>query len=206
MRHRTAFTLLEVLIASALLSTLMLVVWSLFGTFTRLEERSSSTATEIQLTRSLAQQLRSDVEHLAIPLVWPTPDETLETDSDDSPDLQQNEDQTDTEPIAEEVDIELSGEEIETDQLSPEPAQELASSLKLDLDVTTELNVNQLDKPQVFDSNLLETLFFRGSPTKLELVIRQPYTVDIPVENQLLGSETRYGTHLFRNLRMERCP
>ena len=50
MRHRAAFTILEVLIASALLSTLMLLVWSLFGTFTRLEERSSRTATEIQLT------------------------------------------------------------------------------------------------------------------------------------------------------------
>ena len=38
-------------------------------------------------------------------------------------------------------------------------------------------------------------MYFRGSPTKLEMVIRQPFTVDVPTGNQLLGSESRYGTH-----------
>ena len=55
------FTLLEVIIAMALTSTLMLLVWSLFSTYTKLDERSSRAAVELQLVRSVSQQLRSDL-------------------------------------------------------------------------------------------------------------------------------------------------
>lgn len=64
------FTLLEVILAMSLTSILMLLVWSLFSTYTKLEERSSRAAVELQLVRSLSQQLRSDLEHFA---VLPTP-------------------------------------------------------------------------------------------------------------------------------------
>jgi type II secretory pathway pseudopilin PulG len=61
-----AFTLLEVILAMSLTSILMLLVWSLFNTYTKLEERSSRAAVELQLVRSLTQQLRSDLEHFAV--------------------------------------------------------------------------------------------------------------------------------------------
>ena len=64
------FTLLEVIIAMSLVSILMVLVWSLFSTYTRLETRSSRAAVELQLVRSISRQLKSDLEHFA---VLPTP-------------------------------------------------------------------------------------------------------------------------------------
>jgi type II secretory pathway pseudopilin PulG len=61
----SGFTLLEVIIASSLAVTLMLLVWSLFGIYSKLNEKGVRRATELQLVRSLMRQMRSDV-HQAI--------------------------------------------------------------------------------------------------------------------------------------------
>ena len=60
---RNGFTLLEVIIASSLVATLMLLVWSLFSVYSKLNEKGLRQATELQLVRSLIRQLRSDVHH-----------------------------------------------------------------------------------------------------------------------------------------------
>ena len=150
LRPRIAMTLLEVVIASSLMSLLMLIVWSLFSTYTRLEERSSRAVTELQLVGSISQQMRSDVAHLVT--IAPTQDS------------------------------------LGTPSASTEVAQEVADQLP------SALGFRQSTQQPQFDSRLLESTYIRGSATKLEMVTRQPYTVDVPTENQLLGAETRYGT------------
>ena len=64
--NRGAFTLFEIIIAMSLVSILMVLVWSLFSTYSRLAERSTRTATEMQLVRSVSRQLRSDLQHFAV--------------------------------------------------------------------------------------------------------------------------------------------
>ncbi len=61
---RNGFTLLEVIIASSLAATLMLLVWSLFSVYSKLSDKGARQATELQLVRSLLRQLRADI-HLA---------------------------------------------------------------------------------------------------------------------------------------------
>lgn len=61
--RRNGFTLLEVIIASSLAATLMLLVWSLFSVYSKLYDKGVQQATELQLVRSLMRQLRSDLHH-----------------------------------------------------------------------------------------------------------------------------------------------
>ena len=63
-RHAIAkngMTLLEVVIASGLIASLMVIVWSLFSIYSKLNERGIRQATELQLVRSLVRQIRTDV-------------------------------------------------------------------------------------------------------------------------------------------------
>lgn len=213
MRRRTGYTLLELLIGSALLSTLMLLVWSLFSTFTRLEERSSRKAVEIQLTRSVAQQLRSDVQHLAIPLVWPArkPDTERRRSSAEQPESNiDSEGEAATESDAatddqgeaftdksEADNNDLASDTLDGDESTVPASNELQSSLRLDFGEIPDLQSTDLRRPPAFDSSLLQAMYFRGSANKLELIIRQPFTVDVPRDDEIIGSETRFGTHLF---------
>jgi prepilin-type N-terminal cleavage/methylation domain-containing protein len=61
--RRRGFTLLELIIASSLVATLMLLVWSLFSVYSKLNDKGAKRATELQLVRSLMRQLRSDLHH-----------------------------------------------------------------------------------------------------------------------------------------------
>ena len=61
--NRAGFTLLELLIASALTATLMVLVWSLFGVYTKLSDRGVEQAAELQLVRALVRQFRADLRH-----------------------------------------------------------------------------------------------------------------------------------------------
>ena len=63
-RRRSAFTLLELVIATSLVVTMLLIVWSLFSIYTKLEEKGDRSATETQLARSLFVQFRSDLQRL----------------------------------------------------------------------------------------------------------------------------------------------
>ena len=58
---RRGFTLVELLIAMALLTLLMAGLWSMFGVYARVLEKSERRATRVQLTRSLQDQLRTDL-------------------------------------------------------------------------------------------------------------------------------------------------
>lgn len=59
------FTLVELLIASVLVSVLMLAVWSLFRTWSGLYEKGQHRATQAQLVRSLCDQLAEDLHGAA---------------------------------------------------------------------------------------------------------------------------------------------
>lgn len=63
------FSLLELIIASASVATLMLLVWSLFGVYSKLNDRGAEKATELQLVRSLMRQLRADLHHIPVPAI-----------------------------------------------------------------------------------------------------------------------------------------
>ena len=65
---RLGFTLLEVIIASSLATLLILLVWSLFSVYSKLNDRGDRQATELQLVRSLMHQLRSDLHHASAAL------------------------------------------------------------------------------------------------------------------------------------------
>ena len=66
-QNRTAsgFTLLEVLIVGILTSLLMLGIWSLFRTWSRLYERGERRVHAAQLVRSLCDQFTDDVRSVA---------------------------------------------------------------------------------------------------------------------------------------------
>ncbi|MBI2479681.1 MAG: prepilin-type N-terminal cleavage/methylation domain-containing protein [Planctomycetia bacterium] len=86
--HRTktsrhGFTLLEVIIASSLAATLMLLVWSLFSVYSKLYDKGVQQATELQLVRSVMRQLRSDLHHASAALM-PTRDVFATVPSDGS--------------------------------------------------------------------------------------------------------------------------
>ena len=61
------FTLLETIIAMSLVSLLMLVVWSLFGIYTKLESKGVAAAQETSLLRAIHRQMRDDLLR-AIPI------------------------------------------------------------------------------------------------------------------------------------------
>lgn len=63
-RRRSAFTLLELVIATSLVVTMLLIVWSLFSIYTKLEEKGNQSANETQLARSLFVQFRRDLQRL----------------------------------------------------------------------------------------------------------------------------------------------
>lgn len=63
-QHRAGFTLLELIIASGLMATLLVLVWSLFGIYTKLSDKGIRKATELQLARALNQQLRADLRQI----------------------------------------------------------------------------------------------------------------------------------------------
>ncbi len=201
MRARKAFTLLEILIASALLSTLMIVLWSLFHTYTRLEERSSRTAVELQLIRSVSKQLRSDVEHFALlaempPVVPPETNSTqaTESNSDEAP----NEGSGSRSPDGnsnDDIPTEEDGTESDSEDVTSGDQSFIAPSVQIDVGEPSGLDSLALKTAPEFNASLLEQTFIRGSATKLELITRMPYTVDVPTGNALLGAETRYGTH-----------
>lgn len=167
MKKTAGFTLLELLISCALISTLMLVLWSLFGTYTKLESRSAKVAIELQLTRSLSRQLHSDLEHF---VYLPTSQNT-------------------------------SG-----DQDTAQPSPPTGVSSDLETEVTASLRDNNPTGnptsstvlPGILSTQsaaVLDHSYLRGTATRLELITRRPYTLDIPVDvTQVPSGETRYAT------------
>lgn len=61
---KPGFTILELLIALTLVTTLMMLCWSLFSTFARLENRSRKTVATLDITRSLRRQMQNDLDQL----------------------------------------------------------------------------------------------------------------------------------------------
>lgn len=59
--QRSAFTLIETIIAISLLTVLMAIVWTMFGVYTKLETKGVAAATESALVRAIDRQLRSDI-------------------------------------------------------------------------------------------------------------------------------------------------
>ena len=65
--RRRGFTLLELLIATALSSVLLVVVWHTLWVHSRLYERRQRSTEQTQLARALIQQFLSDLDHLVRP-------------------------------------------------------------------------------------------------------------------------------------------
>ena len=63
-RTRSAYTLLELMLALALLGALMTIAWSLMGTFRDAEQRGWKLAHRTQTIRAARAWLQSDVQHL----------------------------------------------------------------------------------------------------------------------------------------------
>lgn len=66
MKHprRPAFTLLELLIALALLGGLLTVAWSILGTLRDAEERAEGLASRLRVIRSARQWIEDDLQHV----------------------------------------------------------------------------------------------------------------------------------------------
>ena len=208
---RRGFTLLEVILAMTLTATLMVLVWSLFGTYTKLEERSSRAAVELQLVRSVSQQLRSDLEHFA---VLPTPiklpdsanrqveiavqvaSEADEQNSDAAPQDGQPSPTTERE-----TNSPTSARTVEAIEPQSNTSDAFDSSFTVDeptigegIEVRTDFSRNDLYR-NTFDASLPTVTYLKGSKNRIEFVTRLPYTIDVPVGEQRLTGETRYGTH-----------
>ncbi|TWU17139.1 Pseudopilin GspJ [Novipirellula galeiformis] len=65
LKPREAFSLLELMLALALLGALMSVAWSLMGTYRDAEERGWKVARRTQVIRSARNWLENDIQHLA---------------------------------------------------------------------------------------------------------------------------------------------
>ena len=61
---RSAYTLLELMLALALLGALMTVAWSLMGTFRDAEQRGWKLSHRTQTIRAAREWLQSDIQHL----------------------------------------------------------------------------------------------------------------------------------------------
>lgn len=217
-RFKCGFTLLEVIIAMSLVSILMVLVWSLFSTYTRLETRSSRAATELQLVRSISRQLTSDLEHFAV--LPSSPNVVLEKgsrDAGDEPavaDPNDGEDESDATQNADVEDIDSSVGESLGDGDSSSAGDIPASDEDIgvgsiggggggvsldevsDLGVAGLLETGQVNaEAGVVTSSLPAVTYLRGSATRLEFVTRLPYTVDVPTGLEIIGAETKYGTH-----------
>lgn len=64
LRSNTAYTLLELMLALALLGALMTVAWSLMGTFRDAEQRGWKLSHRTQTIRAAREWLQSDMQHL----------------------------------------------------------------------------------------------------------------------------------------------
>ena len=163
------FTLLEVIIALALFSTLMTLLWSLFHTYSRLALRSQDAAREIQVVRAVSRQLRTDLHHFAQLAVPP-----------------------DVIPSTEATPAETDPNEAAT----PSAPQDTTATSQ---DSGVFATANESSRPAAlmehFQVQLPEETYLKGTATRLEVVTRPPYTVNIPSDSQLIGDETRYGTY-----------
>ena len=63
-READAYTLLELMLALALLGALMTVAWSLFGTFRDAEQRGWKLSHRVQTVRAARDWLQNDLQHL----------------------------------------------------------------------------------------------------------------------------------------------
>ena len=78
---RRAFTLLEIMIASSLVAVLMGLSWSMFSIYSRVEQRGSDAAIELQLARSLARQFQSDLRNVVRAPHEELPDDSSASDT-----------------------------------------------------------------------------------------------------------------------------
>ena len=62
-RRRHGFTLLEVLLATVLMSALLMTLWSLIGTYTSLFETGAAKTEQSQIARALLQQICDDLQN-----------------------------------------------------------------------------------------------------------------------------------------------
>lgn len=244
-RSGRGFTLLELIISMALTATLMVLVWSLFSTYTKLDERSSRAAVELQLVRSISQQLRSDLEHFAVlPMpvdaAKPSGQNSAKTRREPSDKNAEGEESDDSRADSSEEsgadgsnserssggrssdggssssrsngsgtsssqnaergprdsrfgvsssrNEGTSSNEFATGSVNAEPT--IGSGVA----VNTDFSRDDIYK-NTFDASLPTMTYLRGNKTRLEFVTRLPYTVDVPTGTQMLGAETRYGTH-----------
>ena len=204
-RHLLGFTLLEVIIAMTLMATLMTVVWSLFSTYTRLEERSSRTAVELQVVRSVSQQLRSDLEHFALLAELPRFEGHQQRDppgpvgAGQSTDGLGDDDQSGASNEDDEQDGESDVSDAQGDVTDSSGSLSVAETSFVEgqpLSQTSLADDSELRSlSQTFASTLPDQTYLRGTATRLEVVTRLPYTVDVPTGRQWLGSESRYGTY-----------
>lgn len=65
---RDGFTLIELMVALVLLTTLLLVVWSLLGSLAQLDEKGSQQIGRVQLLRALQSSLQQDIAHRYRPI------------------------------------------------------------------------------------------------------------------------------------------
>lgn len=165
-RRSRGFTLLEIIISLSLFSILMALLWSLFHTYSRLSLRSQDAAKEFQIVRSVSRQLRSDIDHFAHQAI---PFDVVPPSADES--------LADVPPT------------------SDRPEHSGIPVTEADLLVTTEAGRTGIEPYGVVTTALPEVTFLRGSATRLELVTRHPYTVDIPQPRELIGDETRPGVY-----------
>ena len=63
-RDQHAFTLIETIIAMSLLSLLMVIVWTMFSVYTKLEAKGVVIAQESGLARAIDRQFRRDILHM----------------------------------------------------------------------------------------------------------------------------------------------
>lgn len=200
------FTLLEVIIAMTLMATLMTVVWSLFSTYTRLEERSSRTAVELQLVRSVSQQLRSDLEHFALLAELPKLESEQQDESEGSSaelggDTQEDEpsegDEQNDESESDEPQGDATPRSNSSNEFENTPGSVSASVVEGQAfrQAARQGGSDLRSLNQTLTSTLPDQTYLRGTATRLEIVTRLPYTVDVPNDRQWLGSESRYGTY-----------
>ncbi len=63
MSRNLGFTLIETIIAMSLLTLLMVIVWTMFGIYTKLETKGVAAAAESSLVRAIDRQFRDDLLH-----------------------------------------------------------------------------------------------------------------------------------------------
>ena len=84
LNRRSAYTLIEMLIASVLVAALMSVVWSMMSMYNRYLSAGQSQAVEQQLIRSVLDLLEDDLQSVAIADTNPTVTPTMEVNGEPS--------------------------------------------------------------------------------------------------------------------------